>query len=276
MEMSAAQLSELWRADAVASRPVLLSIDKVGFSVRSENGKLVILEDLSLQVREGEFVSIIGGSGCGKTTLLRLIGGLNLPTSGTITFDGAVVDRPSRKRAVVFQDYTKALLPWRTVVGNIKLALDSGTAPADTHAATIDRLLHQVGLSDAADRFPRQLSGGMQQRLQIARCLAQEPKMLLMDEPFGALDAITRQNLQDEVSRLAKQTGMTVIFITHDIEEATYLGDRVVAMESRPGRISAVLDINLPWPRDQLTTREDERFLRYRHELFKYLPRAHG
>jgi len=273
--MNAAQRSELRRPDAAASRPILLSIDKVGFSVPAGNGKLTILEDLSLEVREGEFVSIIGGSGCGKTTLLRLIGGLNLPTSGTIMFDGAVVDRPSRKRAVVFQDYTKALLPWRTVVGNIKLALDSGTTRADTHAATIDRLLQQVGLSDAADRFPRQLSGGMQQRLQIARCLALEPKMLLMDEPFGALDAITRQNLQDEVSRLAKQTGMTVIFITHDIEEATYLGDRVVAMESRPGRISAVLDINLPWPRDQLTTREDERFLRYRHELFKYLPRAH-
>jgi NitT/TauT family transport system ATP-binding protein len=273
--MSVARRSELPSPDAVTGRPVLLSIDKVGLSVPAAKGRLTIVEDISLDVREGEFVSIIGGSGCGKTTLLRLIGGLNRPTSGRITFEGVEVDRPSRKRAVVFQDYTKALLPWRTVVGNIKLTLDSGDAPPDTHAATIDRLLHQVGLSDAADRFPRQLSGGMQQRLQIARCLALEPKMLLMDEPFGALDAITRQNLQDEVAKLVKETGMTVLFITHDIEEAIYLGDRVVAMESRPGRISAVLDINLPRPREQLTTREDERFLRYRHELFKYLPRAH-
>jgi NitT/TauT family transport system ATP-binding protein len=273
--MNVVQRSELRMADAVADRPVLLSIEKVGFSVPSGNGRLTILEDISLEVREGEFVSIIGGSGCGKTTLLRLIGGLSPPTSGKITFEGASVDRPSRKRAVVFQDYTKALLPWRTVSGNIKLALTSGNSPPDTHAATIARLLDQVGLSDAADRFPRQLSGGMQQRLQIARCLALQPKMLLMDEPFGALDAITRQNLQDEVARLVKETGMTVIFITHDIEEATYLGDRVVAMESRPGRISAVLDINLPRPRDQLTTREDDGFLAYRHQLFKYLPRAH-
>jgi NitT/TauT family transport system ATP-binding protein len=263
------------RQPEVAARPPILSLDKVGLSVPLPSGRLDILDNVSLDVRDGEFLSIIGGSGCGKTTLLRLVGGLSVPTSGKITFEGAAVDRPSRKRAVVFQDYTKALLPWRTVAGNVKLALTSGRSPPETHEATIERLLRQVGLLDAADRFPRQLSGGMQQRLQIARCLALEPRMLLMDEPFGALDAITRQNLQDEVSRLASETGMTVIFITHDIEEAVYLGDRVVAMEGRPGRISAVLDIDLPRPRNQLTTREDEKFLCYRHELFKYLPRAH-
>ena len=252
-----------------------MSIDKVGLTVPVANGRLTILDNICLEVRDGEFLSIIGGSGCGKTTLLRLAGGLSAPTSGKIAFEGAAVDRPSRRRAVVFQDYTKALLPWRTVAGNVRLALTSGSSPPQTHEATIERLLRQVGLWDAADRYPRQLSGGMQQRLQIARCLALEPKMLLMDEPFGALDAITRQNLQDEVARLARETGMTVIFITHDIEEAVYLGDRVVAMEGRPGRISAVLDIDLPRPRNQLTTREDERFLRYRHELFQYLPRAH-
>jgi NitT/TauT family transport system ATP-binding protein len=136
-------------------------------------------------------------------------------------------------------------------------------------------LLAQVGLTDAAGRYPRQLSGGMQQRLQIARCLAMEPELLLMDEPFGALDAMTRQTLQDEVARIAQETGMTVVFITHDIEEAIYLGDHVCAMESRPGRISAVLNIDLKHPRDQLKTREEQAFLRYRHELFDYLPRAH-
>ncbi|MDB5533528.1 MAG: NitT/TauT family transport system ATP-binding protein [Hyphomicrobiales bacterium] len=255
----------------------LLSVDNVSFSVPVAHGKLTILQNISLDVRQGEFLSIIGGSGCGKTTLLRLIGGLNLPSEGRIVFDGVAVERPSRKRAVVFQDYSKALLPWRTVTGNIELALDTDPTPRDkaTKAKIIEKLLAQVGLTEAADRFPRQLSGGMQQRLQIARCLALEPKMLLMDEPFGALDAMTRQTLQDEIAKLAKETGMTVIFITHDIEEAIYLGDRVCAMESRPGRISAVLDIDLKHPRDQLTTREDQHFLRYRHELFRYLPQRH-
>ena len=178
---------------------------------------------------------------------------------------------------MVFQDYTKALLPWRTVVGNIELALDTRTPRPDvrTKASIVERLLAQVGLTEAAGRYPRQLSGGMQQRLQIARCLAMEPELLLMDEPFGALDAMTRQTLQDEVARIAQETGMTVVFITHDIEEAIYLGDRVCAMQSRPGRISTVLDIDLKRPRDQLSTREDDSFLAYRHELFTYLPRAH-
>jgi NitT/TauT family transport system ATP-binding protein len=262
------------RSDA----PSILSIEHVDFSVPVGNGgKLSILEDINLAIRQGEFLSIIGGSGCGKTTLLRLIGGLNMPTSGSITFEGSRIARPSRKRAVVFQDYTKALLPWRTVTGNIALALNTRPSPPDRQAkaAIIERLLAQVGLTEAADRFPRQLSGGMQQRLQIARCLAQEPTLLLMDEPFGALDAMTRQTLQDEVAKIAKETGMTVVFITHDIEEAIYLGDRVCAMQSRPGRISAVLNIDLPRPRDQLLTREDNAFLHYRHELFQFLPRAH-
>lgn len=264
------------RSIAVGASPIV-TLEGVSFSVPSGTGRLSILEDINLQIRSGEFLSIIGGSGCGKTTLLRLIGGLNTPTSGTITFKGERIEKPSRKRAVVFQDYTKALLPWRTVVGNIELALDTQKPQPDARskAATVERLLAQVGLDDAAGRYPRQLSGGMQQRLQIARCLAMEPELLLMDEPFGALDAMTRQTLQDEVARIAQETGMTVVFITHDIEEAIYLGDRVCAMQSRPGRISAVLDIDLKRSRDQLKTREEDQFLRYRHELFEYLPRAH-
>ena len=260
-----------------ADAPPIVTLNGVSFSVPSGSGRLSILEEINLQIRAGEFLSIIGGSGCGKTTLLRLIGGLNTPTAGSILFRGEQITKPSRKRAVVFQDYTKALLPWRTVVGNIELALDTRTPRLDARskAAIVERLLAQVGLTEAAGRYPRQLSGGMQQRLQIARCLAMEPELLLMDEPFGALDAMTRQTLQDEVARIAQETGMTVVFITHDIEEAIYLGDRVCAMESRPGRISAVLDIDLKHPRDQLKTREEETFLAYRHELFNYLPRAH-
>jgi NitT/TauT family transport system ATP-binding protein len=182
------------------------------------------------------------------------------------------VTGPDRALAIVFQDYAKALLPWRTVAGNVALALESRQVPRAGRPEIIQRLLAQVGLADRADAFPLQLSGGMQQRLQIARCLAQAPQVLLMDEPFGALDAMTRQTLQDEVARLSADSGTTVVFVTHDLEEAIYLGDRVIAMESRPGRIGEVVDVDLPRPRNQLTTREDPRFLALRHRLFNLLP----
>jgi NitT/TauT family transport system ATP-binding protein len=233
---------------------------------------LTILQDISLEVREHEFVCIVGASGCGKTTLLRLLGGLLTPTGGAVTFRGKPVDGPDRALAIVFQDYGKALLPWRTVAGNVELALESRRVPRGERPAIIRELLARVGLADRADAFPVQLSGGMQQRLQIARCLAQSPQVLLMDEPFGALDAMTRQNLQDEVLRLCAESGTTVVFVTHDLEEAIYLGDRVIAMESRPGRIGALVDVDLPRPRNQLTTREDPRFLALRHKLFGLLP----
>ncbi len=233
---------------------------------------LTILQDISLEVREHEFVCIVGASGCGKTTLLRLLGGLLQPSEGTVTFRGKPVTGPDRALAIVFQDYGKALLPWRTVAGNVELALESRRVPRGERPGIIRELLARVGLADRAEAFPVQLSGGMQQRLQIARCLAQSPQVLLMDEPFGALDAMTRQNLQDEVLRLCAESGTTVVFVTHDLEEAIYLGDRVIAMESRPGRIGALVDVDLPRPRNQLTTREDPRFLALRHRLFGLLP----
>jgi NitT/TauT family transport system ATP-binding protein len=223
-----------------------------------------ILRDISFEVAEREFVCLVGPSGCGKTTLLRALAGLTSPTTGSVEFKGTGL-------AIVFQDYGRALLPWRTVAGNVALALEAKGIARDRHAAIILPLLKKMKLEEHAEKFPLQLSGGMQQRLQIARCLAQEPQMLLMDEPFGSLDAITRQELQDEVARLAREEGRTVVFVTHDLEEAIYLGDRVVALAANPGRVAEIVDIDLPRPRRQLETREDARFLQYRHRLFKHL-----
>ena len=234
-------------------------------------GQRTILRDFDLRVAAQEFVCIVGPSGCGKTTLLRLLAGLAAPSRGELTFNGRRVDRPQPGMAIVFQDYGRALLPWRTVAGNVALALEAGRVPRGEHEQRIAGLLDKMQLALHADKFPAQLSGGMQQRLQIARCLAQEPQILLMDEPFGSLDAITRHELQDEVCRIAREDGRTVVFVTHDLEEAIYLGDRVVALAANPGRIAEIVDIELPRPRRQLETREDARFLQYRHRLYRHL-----
>jgi NitT/TauT family transport system ATP-binding protein len=230
-----------------------------------------VLRDLSFGVGEHEFVCLVGPSGCGKTTLLRALAGLTAPTRGEVRFQGRKVDRPQTGLAIVFQDYGRALLPWRTVAGNVALALEARGIPSSEHAGRISPLLSKLNLAEHASKFPAQLSGGMQQRLQIARCLAQEPQVLLMDEPFGSLDAITRQELQDEVARLAREERRTVVFVTHDLEEAIYLGDRVIALAANPGRIAEIVDIELARPRSQLATREDARFLQYRHRLYRHL-----
>ena len=234
-------------------------------------GARQIFRDLELRVAEGEFVSVVGPSGCGKTTLLRVLAGLAAPTTGEVFFKGRRVDGPQPRISIVFQDYGRALLPWRTVAGNVALALEARGVPPREHRARIEALLATLKLAGHADKFPAQLSGGMQQRVQIARCLAQEPELLLMDEPFGSLDAITRHELQDETARIARESGRTVLFVTHDLEEAIYLGDRVVALEANPGRIAEIVEIELARPRDQLATREDARFLQYRHRLYRHL-----
>jgi NitT/TauT family transport system ATP-binding protein len=240
-------------------------------SVSLRLGGKAIIEDVSLAVEPGEFLCIIGASGCGKTTALRLAAGLYQPSSGGVTFDGEPMAAPRRDVAIVFQDYGKALLPWRTAAGNVSLPLETLGIPAARRSARIAELLVQVGLPGHAGKYPAEMSGGMQQRLQIARCLAQEPKVLLMDEPFGALDAMTRQALQDQVLSLVAASRATVIFVTHDLDEAIYLGDRVIGLLPHPGRIGIELRIDLPRPRDQLATREHPEFLRLRRELFDFI-----
>ncbi len=230
-----------------------------------------MLDHIDIAVGEGEFLCIVGPSGCGKTTLLRLFAGLVPPSEGEILAGGVAVRGPSRERAIVFQDYGRSLLPWRSVWANVALAFEAqGIARAERRRRAY-ALLDRMGLAEVGEYYPGQLSGGMQQRVQIARTLAQEPRVMLMDEPFGALDAMTRQTLQDEIARLAGEGGITTIFITHDLEEAIYLGDRVVALASNPGRVVETLDVGLKRPRDQLTTREEPLFLAHRHRLFQLL-----
>lgn len=233
----------------------------------------------SFKVAPGEFVCIVGPSGCGKTTLLRAATGLLQLSSGEVRRNGVVVRQPSREVAFVFQDYGRALLPWRTVEGNISLALEAAAVASEERPQRIAQVLAKVGLSKHSQKFPSQLSGGMQQRAQIARCLAQRPEVLMMDEPFGALDALTRQGLQDELARLVRDDGLTVLFVTHDLEEAIYLGDRVIALQANPGpdrpSLARMLDVQIPRPRDQLSTKEHPEFLKLRRELFAFIEQSH-
>ena len=254
----------------------LLAFDRVAIHL----GGREILSPTRFEVGRGEFVCIVGPSGCGKTTLLRAASGLAEVSSGVVRHKGVPMHGPTREIAFVFQDYGRALLPWRTVQGNVALALEAAGVPAAERAARIDGVLAKVGLTAHAQKFPAQLSGGMQQRVQIARCLAQAPHLLLMDEPFGALDALTRHGLQDEVARLVAEQGLTVLFVTHDLEEAIYLGDRVIALQADPGpgrpSLARMLDVPIPRPRDQLTTKEHPAFLALRRELFGFIEQGHG
>jgi NitT/TauT family transport system ATP-binding protein len=249
----------------------LLRFDDVAIHL----GGREILSPTRFEVQRGEFVCIIGPSGCGKTTLLRAAAGFVRPSAGAVLRHGQAVNGPSREVAFVFQDYGRALLPWRTVAGNVSLALEAAGVPVAERPARIERVLRTVGLAAHADKFPVQLSGGMQQRAQIARCLAQEPEVMMMDEPFGALDAMTRESLQDELSRLVQDSGLTVLFVTHDLEEAIYLGDRVIALRANPTAaepsLAAMIDVPIPRPRDQLSTKEHPDFLRLRRELYQFL-----
>jgi NitT/TauT family transport system ATP-binding protein len=271
--MIGAGVASVFPAEASDPAPAapLLCFDEVAIRL----GDREVLSSTSFQVARGEFVCIIGPSGCGKTTLLRAAAGFVAPSGGEVRRAGTAVKGPSREAAFVFQDYNRALLPWRTVAGNVSLALEAAGIARSERPARIERVLKTVGLAAHADRFPLQLSGGMQQRVQIARCLAQEPTLLMMDEPFGALDAMTRESLQVEVARLVRERGLTVMFVTHDLDEAIYLGDRVLALRANPTRdkpsMAALVDVPIPFPRSQLETKEHPEYLRLRRDLYHYL-----
>ncbi|MGW5437385.1 ABC transporter ATP-binding protein [Nocardia asteroides] len=238
------------------------------FAVRGTAERFTAIDDISIEVGAGEFLVLVGPSGSGKSTLLDLLGGLSTPSSGQILLDGAPVTGPGLDRGVVFQQY--ALLPWRTARANIQFGLEAKGVPRRERKAIADHYLELVGLAGFGDRYPHELSGGMKQRVAIARSLAFDPEVLLMDEPFAALDAQTRESLQDELLRIWRTTGKTILFITHGIDEAVYLGQRVAVLTSRPGRVKAVIDIDIDRGGDT-DVRSSEQFRDYRHRIWTEL-----
>ncbi|GAA1326543.1 ABC transporter ATP-binding protein [Pseudonocardia xinjiangensis] len=228
------------------------------------------MADLTFTVGEREFVCIVGSSGCGKTTMLRCLSGLVAPTSGTVTLDGVPVDGPPKDMAFVFQDYSRSLLPWMTVAGNVGFPLPyKGLSKAQVAAATAEALA-AVGLADRGDSYPWQLSGGMQQRVAIARALAYQPRILLMDEPFASVDAQTRADLEDLLLDIWRRYDITILFVTHDIDEAVYLAQRVLVLR-RPAHVHEVVEIDLPAERDQLATKQLPRFGELRSHVLSSL-----
>jgi NitT/TauT family transport system ATP-binding protein len=236
------------------TRPVLV-ITSLCKSYVIDNAEHRVLADISLEAREGEFLCIVGPSGAGKTTLLRCIAGLISPSSGTVTLDGSTVTEPPEKLGVVFQDYSRSLMPWLTVAGNVMLPLHSKPYSTRERSARVTNALHAVGLDGCHTKYPWQISGGMQQRVAIARALAFEPKALLMDEPFASVDAQTRFDLEDLILQVRDEFGVTVALVTHDIDEAVYLGDKVVVLGGAPTGVRECIAVGLPFPRDQLTTK---------------------
>ena len=244
------------RVESGGSTDVIIELKDVEKLFGAVNSRYIALQGCSLTVRRGEFLCLLGPSGCGKSTLLNLVAGFERPNSGEITFDGEPLVGASSKRVMCFQDSMQALLPWTTVAGNIRFALSVRRVPRAQWKQRIDECLDIVGLSASAGRYPTELSGGMRQRLQIARALAANPEVLLMDEPFGALDAMTRTQMQFELLRVWERTNKTVVFITHDIEEALLLGDRICIMNKGPrSRIVAEYPVECPRPRRLLEDR---------------------
>lgn len=253
-------------------------LENVNMSFHTKKGTFQALKDINLEIKEGEFISIIGHSGCGKSTVLNLIAGLLTPTSGHLFSAGREIAKPGPDRAVVFQNHS--LLPWLTCFENVYLAVDRVFGATEKKAqlqARTKAALDLVGLSHATDKRPNEISGGMKQRVGIARALAMEPKVLLLDEPFGALDALTRAGLQDELMAIMKKNGCTAVMVTHDVDEAVLLSDRIVMMTNGPAAtIGEILTVDLPRPRARLALAEDKQYNHLRSEVLKFLYERHA
>jgi sulfonate transport system ATP-binding protein len=254
-------------SQAAINNQAVLAIRTVSKSYRVDGRTLQVLSRIALDIAPGEFVSVVGASGCGKSTLLRLIVGLDTEYDGAILLDGRRIEGPGPERGIVFQDHR--LFPWLTVADNIALGLEAGNIALKEQRRRVAENIALVGLDGFENAYPHQLSGGMAQRAAIARALVGQPEILLLDEPLGALDSLTRAYLQEELLRIWRPGAVTMIMVTHDVEEAVYLSDRVVVMEPRPGRISAVLPVDLPRPRE----RAAPDFIRLKERILRALSR---
>ena len=255
-----------------------VQLEEINMTFVTKKGTFEALKNVNLDIKEGEFVSIIGHSGCGKSTVLNLIGGLLEPTSGLLFCAGREIFGPGPERAVVFQNHS--LLPWLTCYENVYLAVERVFALKETNEqlkARTNAALELVGLTHATDKRPNEISGGMKQRVGIARALAMEPKVLLLDEPFGALDALTRANLQDELMKIMMKSGCTAVMVTHDVDEAVLLSDRIVMMTNGPAAtIGEILDVTLTRPRNRLGLAEDQEYNHLRGEVLRFLYDRHA
>lgn len=263
------QPDEVPHSATAGDRPIVLDIRSVCKTFEGKNRSVRALDCVSLQVRQGEFISLVGVSGCGKTTLLRIIDGLDDADAGDIALEGQQLEGVSQHMSYVFQDIN--LLPWRSVIDNVALGLEvKGMRKADCRARAME-VLEMVGLGAVANSAPYTLSGGMQQRVGVARALAVGPKVLLMDEPFGQLDNFTREALQVEIASLWERLGTTIIFVTHDVDEAIFLSDRIGLFQPNPGRLTKILDVGLPRPRADYDVRAHQRAIELRAQITSHL-----
>jgi NitT/TauT family transport system ATP-binding protein len=252
------------RAVAISARGV-----RVEYERSRQRDTLVALEDFTVDILEGEFLTIVGPSGCGKSTFLNLVAGLWFPAAGELLVNGDPVTGPAQDRAVVFQEY--ALMPWRTVEGNVRFGLEMQRRIDSSTDEKVAHYIELVGLTGFEDAYPRELSGGMRQRVGLARALATEPRILLMDEPFAAVDAMTREVMQDELAEIVQKTGQTIIFITHSVDEAITLGDRLVVVSSRPGRVKEIIRVTIPRPRSGRQIRHVPQYTEIRDRIWELL-----
>ncbi|KJL29047.1 ABC transporter ATP-binding protein [Microbacterium azadirachtae] len=251
-----------------------LSVQGLAKTYRTRSGDVPVIADLTFDVSAGEVACIVGPSGIGKTTLLKCLTGLQPITSGSARIDGVEIDGPPEEMALVFQEYTRSLMPWLTVEKNVRLPLRHLRLSAAEREERITAALAAVGLAGAGAKYPWQLSGGMQQRVAIARAIAYRPEVLVMDEPFASVDAQTRFELEDLCLRIREQFGMTILIVTHDIDEAVYLSDRVIVLGERPARVTEIIEIDFGGPRDQLETRATAEFAELRTRIFGLIRKA--